>query len=289
MIAIALACGPRLLFADEPTTALDVTVQAQILDLLQAQQRERFMAMVLVTHDLGVVAGRTDDIAVMYAGRIVEKAPTRVLFADDSPSVHRGVAEVDPEARRSRATPGSTRSPAARPTCQAADRLQVRGALPVRAGRSASPRNRRSSTPTTPGHFVPLLLTRSEPRRAPHALERNLAAGENATGHARAARSATRSRRGAVALMAGSGTAHLRPEGETLLRVEDLVVEFPVGRTGLKVHAVTERQPRREGRRDARARRRVGLRQVDDRQGDHAVAAADIGHGAVRRPRHDDS
>jgi len=81
MIAIALACGPKLLFADEPTTALDVTVQAQILDLLQAQQRERFMAVVLVTHDLGVVAGRTDDIAVMYAGRIVEKAPTRVLFS----------------------------------------------------------------------------------------------------------------------------------------------------------------------------------------------------------------
>ncbi len=80
MIAIALACGPKLLFADEPTTALDVTVQAQILDLLQGQQRERFMAMVLVTHDLGVVAGRTDDIAVMYAGRIVEKAPTRSLF-----------------------------------------------------------------------------------------------------------------------------------------------------------------------------------------------------------------
>src|SRR5205085_7603894 len=82
MIAIALACGPKLLFADEPTTALDVTVQAQILDLLQAQQRERFMGMVLVTHDLGVVAGRTDEIAVMYAGKIVEKAPTRVLFAN---------------------------------------------------------------------------------------------------------------------------------------------------------------------------------------------------------------
>jgi peptide/nickel transport system ATP-binding protein len=81
MIALAIACGPKLLFADEPTTALDVTVQAQILDLLQAQQRERFMAMILVTHDLGVVAGRTDDIAVMYAGRVVEKAPTKVLFA----------------------------------------------------------------------------------------------------------------------------------------------------------------------------------------------------------------
>ena len=80
MIAIALACGPKLLFADEPTTALDVTVQAQILDLLQQQQQERFMAMILVTHDLGVVAGRTDDIAVMYAGKVVEQAPTRTLF-----------------------------------------------------------------------------------------------------------------------------------------------------------------------------------------------------------------
>jgi peptide/nickel transport system ATP-binding protein len=82
MIAIALACGPKLLLADEPTTALDVTVQAQILDLLQAQQRERYMAMILVTHDLGVLAGRADEIAVMYAGRIVERAPTRTLFAD---------------------------------------------------------------------------------------------------------------------------------------------------------------------------------------------------------------
>ena len=80
-IAMALACEPRLLIADEPTTALDVTVQAQILDLLKQQQRERGMAMILVSHDLGVVAGRTDEIAVMYAGRIVERAPTRELFA----------------------------------------------------------------------------------------------------------------------------------------------------------------------------------------------------------------
>jgi len=81
-IAIALACGPALLFADEPTTALDVTVQAQILDLLADQQRDRNMAMILVTHDLGVVAGRTDHIAVMYAGKIVESAPTSVLFSE---------------------------------------------------------------------------------------------------------------------------------------------------------------------------------------------------------------
>jgi peptide/nickel transport system ATP-binding protein len=81
-IAVALACGPKLLFADEPTTALDVTVQAQVLDLIRQQQNERFMAMVLITHDLGVVAGRADEIVVMYAGRIVERAPTSVLFAD---------------------------------------------------------------------------------------------------------------------------------------------------------------------------------------------------------------
>jgi peptide/nickel transport system ATP-binding protein len=81
IIAIALACGPTMLFADEPTTALDVTVQAQILDLIGEQRRDRNMSMILVTHDLGVVAGHTDEIAVMYGGRLVEKAPTRTLFA----------------------------------------------------------------------------------------------------------------------------------------------------------------------------------------------------------------
>jgi len=80
VIAIALACAPRLLMADEPTTGLDVTVQAQILDLLSSLQRDRQMAMVLVTHDLGVVATRTDEIIVMYAGNVVERAPTRDLF-----------------------------------------------------------------------------------------------------------------------------------------------------------------------------------------------------------------
>jgi peptide/nickel transport system ATP-binding protein len=82
MIALAMSCGPALLFADEPTTALDVTVQAQILDLLGEQRRERNMSLILVTHDLGVVAGRTDDIAVMYGGKLVEMAPTRELFAN---------------------------------------------------------------------------------------------------------------------------------------------------------------------------------------------------------------
>ncbi len=81
MIATAIACRPKLLLADEPTTALDVTVQAQILDLLREVSRESGTAMVLITHDLGVVAGQADRVAVMYAGRIVEQAPTERLFA----------------------------------------------------------------------------------------------------------------------------------------------------------------------------------------------------------------
>jgi peptide/nickel transport system ATP-binding protein len=79
-IAAALACDPKVLIADEATTALDVTVQKQILDLLQSIQEDRRMGLIIITHDLGVVAGRTNDIAVMYAGQIVEKAPTTVLF-----------------------------------------------------------------------------------------------------------------------------------------------------------------------------------------------------------------
>jgi peptide/nickel transport system ATP-binding protein len=79
-IAIALSCEPKLLIADEPTTALDVTIQAQILDLLAREQRRRHMTMILITHDLGVVAGRTDETMVMYGGRVVERAPTAVLF-----------------------------------------------------------------------------------------------------------------------------------------------------------------------------------------------------------------
>ncbi|MEQ8717030.1 MAG: ABC transporter ATP-binding protein [Acidimicrobiales bacterium] len=80
-IAIALACEPKLLIADEPTTALDVTVQKQILDLLAHLADTTDMAMILITHDLGVVAGRADEIAVMYAGRFVEVADTATLFS----------------------------------------------------------------------------------------------------------------------------------------------------------------------------------------------------------------
>ncbi len=81
MIAMALACNPKLLIADEPTTALDVTIQAQILDLLQDLQRETGMAILLITHDLGIVAETADDVVVMYAGKKVEQGSVRAIFA----------------------------------------------------------------------------------------------------------------------------------------------------------------------------------------------------------------
>jgi peptide/nickel transport system ATP-binding protein len=82
MIAMALACAPKLLICDEPTTALDVTIQAQILDLMRALREETGTAIILITHDLGVVAELADEVAVMYAGRIVEHAPVAKLFAE---------------------------------------------------------------------------------------------------------------------------------------------------------------------------------------------------------------
>src|SRR5438045_1716390 len=81
MIAMALVCRPQLLIADEPTTALDVTIQAQILELIDRLQAELGMAVLLITHDLGIVAGSADRVVVMYAGQVVEQAPTATLFA----------------------------------------------------------------------------------------------------------------------------------------------------------------------------------------------------------------
>jgi oligopeptide transport system ATP-binding protein len=91
MIAMALLCRPSLLVADEPTTALDVTIQAQILELLRATKRELDGSIILITHDLGVVAGNADRIAVMYAGRVVEKGPASAIFEDPIHPYTRGL------------------------------------------------------------------------------------------------------------------------------------------------------------------------------------------------------
>jgi oligopeptide/dipeptide ABC transporter ATP-binding protein len=104
-IAMAIACGPRLLLADEPTTALDVTVQAQILDLLTDIVSERGTSMILVTHDLAVIAGCADEVAVMYAGRVVERAPTAMLFERTRMPYTRALMESIPRL----STPSHTR------------------------------------------------------------------------------------------------------------------------------------------------------------------------------------
>jgi oligopeptide transport system ATP-binding protein len=144
MIAIALACRPRLLIADEPTTALDVTVQAQVLELIRRLQREMGMAVLFITHDLGVVAQMADRVAVMYAGRIVEEAGVRELFASPRHPYTAGLLRSMPDAAgrapgaRVQPIPGSMpnlrRVPAGcafHPRCPDADPRRCERDLPI--------------------------------------------------------------------------------------------------------------------------------------------------------------
>ena len=111
MIAMALSCNPRILIADEPTTALDVTIQAQILELLMELKQRYGMAMMLITHDLGIVAGIADRVAVMYGGQIVEQAPTSQLFENAihpyTEALLRAVPRLDRHVERLDAIPGA--------------------------------------------------------------------------------------------------------------------------------------------------------------------------------------
>jgi len=119
MIALALSAGPALLIADEPTTALDVTIQAQVLDLMRDLQRELGMAMIFITHDLGVIAQIADDIAVMYLGQIVERGPARAVLKDPQHPYTRGLLDAIPSLTRIDArlkpVPGDIPSPGERP------------------------------------------------------------------------------------------------------------------------------------------------------------------------------
>ena len=254
MIAIALACAPRLLMADEPTTGLDVTVQAQILDLLSQLQHDRDMAMILVTHDLGVVATRTDEIIVMYAGNVVERAPTNVLFKSMAMPYTEALLKSTPRI----ANPSHTRLTAieGRPP----DLLTRPPGAP---SRPAAPTRRRSATVRSrpwsrqqPGHSYACWypLTAADPQPGPRR-------GDGVTDTAAA--------------------LGRRP----LLSVEDLHVSFHKGRddgAGRGRHQLHHAPGR-----DARARRRVRLRQVDDGTGHRAGGAGDLGQDPLRRHRAD--
>ena len=171
MIAMALINDPKLLIADEPTTALDVTVQAQILDLIQRLQRELDTAIVMITHDLGVVAEVADDIGVMYAGRIVEYADKDDDLRDARAPLHLGAAQVDPApglAARRGARPDPRPPAVADP--QAAG-LLLPPALPVRARgaqahRPAARAGRRGRQRRRAQHEVACLLPGADAPRA---------------------------------------------------------------------------------------------------------------------------
>lgn len=175
VIAIALACGPKLVLADEPTTGLDVTVSAQILDLLARLQQERFMSMILVTHDLGIVTGRADEVAVMYAGKIVEKGPTSVIFRDFkmpyTEALLRSAPRLsNPSHTRLPAIPGNPPDPANLPPgCRFADRCPY-----------VQPRCRQEEPPlrpaATPDHLFACWFPVGTPEGS-DALARNQAVG----------------------------------------------------------------------------------------------------------------
>ena len=130
MIAMALSCNPKLLIADEPTTALDVTIQAQILDLLDSLQQRLGMALLLITHDLGVVAEQADEVVILYAGRIVERASVFDIFARPLHPYTRGLLDSLPKlgarGERLRAIPGSPPPLTRRPSgCHFRDRCPM--------------------------------------------------------------------------------------------------------------------------------------------------------------------
>ena len=246
-IAIALSCEPKLLIADEPTTALDVTIQAQILDLLAREQRRRHMAMIIITHDLGVVAGRTDEVAVMYAGRVVERAPTPDLFKKMRMPYTEALLAAIPKIDAKPHTP-----------------------LPAISGRPPDPTRPLQGCSFSPRcRYAWAQCQIEKPRLEDGGIARAPICLLPSARH--------RSRRSRMMQSVSQSVS-----GDPLLRVENLVVEYPVGQQDGPCGV--RRQPRDRARRDARPGRRIRLRKIDARPRGDAVAQAGVGQGAVRRP-----
>ena len=161
--AIGISCEPRLLIADEPTTSLDLTIQAQYLNLLRDLQREHGLALIFITHNLGIVAKMCDQLAVMYAGRVVEQGPVSQHLQRAGPSLHQGAARLDPAHDRQSRASHRHRGPAARSRRPAA-RLLLRAALP--AGVRPLPRRGAAGVRRRRGPHGALLAGRTRRRRA---------------------------------------------------------------------------------------------------------------------------
>ena len=163
MIAMALSCNPSLLIADEPTTALDVTIQAQILDLMKELQQKIGMALLLITHDLGVVAEQADDVAIMYAGKIVERANTRAIFNRPFHPYTVGLLNSLPGAgalkkKRLDAIPGVV------PESIAACRVAAAFAIAARSAADLCAQNEPELVEKEPGHTVACHFPHTETR-----------------------------------------------------------------------------------------------------------------------------
>ena len=226
MIAMALSCEPRLLIADEPTTALDVTIQAQILALLHDLKDRLGMAMLLITHDMGVIAGHADRVQVMYAGRMVEVAETATLFRRmRHPYTHALLASIP------------------RLNSSSAQRLLSIGGLPPDLGAPAGRLPVRAEV--QPGHRQVPQPGAAAGRRDPGAPVLLLASGPRA-GRRGAADGTNARARAVTARPAGPDREDAAPAGTSLLEVRDLVKEFPVTaglilqRKVASVHAVSD-------------------------------------------------
>ena len=246
MIAMALSCNPRLLIADEPTTALDVTIQAQILDLIGELKDRLGMAVVLITHDLGVVAQRADEVAVMYAGRIVERAKPDVLFARPLHPYTVGLMNSIPSILDKRAAAGSHSGHRAEPARLAVG-LPVPHPLQPRARRL-----RRRSTATGRSGAKPLGRLHQGDHRA--------------DGHGDVSTMALLDLRNLTKFFS-VGERFFGGGAETVRAVDDVTLSVEDGET---LGIVGE----------------FGLRQVHARTLHHPAARTDRGQDHLRRPGH---
>ena len=286
MIAIALACGPTLLFADEPTTALDVTVQSQILDLIGEQRRERNMS-----RDPRDPRPRRRRRAHRRDRRDVRRPHRREGTDADAvrqheDALHRGADGEHPQAGGAVALAAAhDPRPAARPRQPAARAAGSRPAAPY-----ARDRCHAEEPPLIPAETPDHVYACWYPVGSPEYHERRERVARRRRRRSPPAPGSIERRRSRTCPDGRDrqGPPPRRPT-TSLLRVEDLVVEFPVGRTGLVVNAVSGISLDVLARRDARPRRRVGLRQEHDRPGDHAAPPADERDRSVRGPGADDA